>query len=120
VRRRAPTVRELCQALSIEPSLLERFRDRMDLRLSDPALAEEVLDELSTRPELRTAVLAGAQATRERVLRYLRGLLGPEGGQLLMVDLGWGATTQGLLEGMLRPPAPRLAAGAGPGRLMKP
>ena len=82
--------------------MLDRFRDRLDLRLADPALRDEVLDELAGRPELRTAVLANAQATRERLLRYVRERVDPETGQLILVDLGWGGTTQGLLETILR------------------
>jgi len=102
VRRRAPTVRELCRGLQLEPERLERFRSQLDLSLSDPALADEVLDELSRRPELRMDLLANAAATRERLLRYLRERAAPHQGQLVMVDLGWGATTQSLIERILR------------------
>jgi predicted HAD superfamily hydrolase len=101
VRRRPPTVRQLCDTLGVDATASARLRDIADARLDDVATIDATFGELSTDPELRAAVVNNARVLRERVMEYLRRSAGGEE-RLVLVDLGWGGTIQSLVHQLLR------------------
>src|SRR4051794_19051986 len=107
VRRRPPTVRQLCETLGVDVDTSPKLREQADARLDDVATLDATFAELSSDPELRQAIVNSARVLRERVMEYLRREAGEsgEGGeaeQLVLVDLGWGGTIQSLVYQLLR------------------
>jgi hypothetical protein len=107
VRRRPPTVRQLCETLGVDVETSAKLREKADARLDDVATLDATFAELSSDPELRQAIVNSARVLRERVMEYLRreGGEGGEGGEaerLVLVDLGWGGTIQSLVYQLLR------------------
>ncbi|MEA2459071.1 MAG: hypothetical protein QOC95_2043 [Thermoleophilaceae bacterium] len=101
VRRRPPTVRQLCETAGVDVELSAALRARAEVRLDDAAAVDEVLAELTADPELRAAMVSRGRALRERISAYLAQHV-PEGEQnLMLVDLGWGGTIQTLLQNLL-------------------
>lgn len=101
VRRRPPTVRQLCETVGVDVELSAALRERADARLDDAAAVDRTLRELTSDPELRAAMISRGHALRERIGRYLERHL-PEGeGSVVLVDLGWGGTIQTLLQQLL-------------------
>lgn len=100
-RRRAPTVRELCTTLGIEPGTAPRLDAHADARLNDAELRDWVLDVISADAALRAGVVDRSAQLRERVLRHVLGVLDPGTRTLVTVDVGWGATSQGELQRLL-------------------
>jgi FMN phosphatase YigB (HAD superfamily) len=102
VRRRPPTVRQLCETVGVDVEISARLRDRADARLDDAAAVDEVLAELTSDPELRSTMVNSARVLRERVVEYLRRRTAGGEDALVLVDLGWGGTIQSLLQDLLR------------------
>ena len=100
-RRSRPLVRELCATLGVDVASSPVLARNADTRLNQPELAEEVLEELSSNPELRGEIVARARLTRERVLSYVHRVLPEDERTLVLVDLGWGGTIQRLLQEVL-------------------
>jgi FMN phosphatase YigB (HAD superfamily) len=101
VRRRPPTVRQLCETVGVDVELSASLRSRSEARLDDAAAVDEVLRELTSDPELRAAMVARGRALRERIGAYLAQKAPADEPNLMLVDLGWGATIQTLLQNML-------------------
>ncbi len=101
VRRRPPTVRQLCETVGVDVEVSARLRERADARLDDAAAVDEVLAELTSDPELRSAMVSNGRLLRERIVEYLRRRVPAEEANLMLVDLGWGGTIQMLLQGIL-------------------
>ncbi len=102
VRRSVPTVRQLAATLGLGTERLPALAAHLDARLDDLTLRQEVLGTLGTDPELRTHVVAGAAEARSRVVRLVERLRPPGERNLIIVDLGWQATMQALLDRVLR------------------
>src|SRR3954471_13002864 len=106
VRRRPPTVRQLCETLGVDVDTSAKLRPRADARLDDVATLDATFAELSSDPELRQTIVNSARVLRERVMEYLRREAGQGGGgeaeRLVLVDLGWGGTIQSLVHQLLR------------------
>jgi len=101
MRRRPPTVRQLCETVGVDVETSPRLRERADTRLDDAAAVDEALTELSSDPELRSAMVNNGRVLRERVVDYLRRRA-PEGeDRVVLVDLGWGGTIQALVDRLL-------------------
>ncbi|MDP9408248.1 MAG: HAD hydrolase-like protein, partial [Actinomycetota bacterium] len=100
-RVRMPTVREFCTTLGVRAEQLPTLAGRTDERLSDPVLRDEVVQALTTDPDRRGEIVATCRQLRERVVRYVRTLV-PDGGRLVLVDLGWAGSIQGMLQHILR------------------
>src|SRR3954463_2311334 len=100
VRRRPPTVRQLCETLGVEVDSSAKLREKAGARLDDVATLDAAFAELSSDPELRQAIVNSARQLRERVMEYLRRETGEE--RLVLVDLGWGGTIHSLLHQLLR------------------
>jgi hypothetical protein len=101
-RRNLPTLREFCATLGLEPSDLPTLSSRAEARLDDAGLGDAVIDEIVYDAELRSRVVAASRELRRRVVRYVQAGLPPGEGRMMLVDLGWGATVQGLLQKLLR------------------
>jgi FMN phosphatase YigB (HAD superfamily) len=96
VRRSGPTVARFLQAIGLDPSVLPEFAGHVDTSLDDTTTRLRLLQAIAASDTARAQVLEHAAAARERVVRYvLRELAGDE--RLLCLDLGWGASAQGLL-----------------------
>src|SRR3954452_6563628 len=109
VRRRPPTVRQLCETLGVDVDSSAKLRENAGARLDDVATLDATFAELSTDPELRQAIVTSARQLRERVMAYLRreaaegeGAGGAEPERLVLVALGWGGTIHSLLHQLLR------------------
>jgi FMN phosphatase YigB (HAD superfamily) len=101
MRRRPPTVRQLCETVGVDVELSAALRARPDARLDDAAAVDEVLRELTADPELRQAMVSRARLLRDRISAYVKRHQ-PEGEpNLVLVDLGWGGTIQTLLQQLL-------------------
>ena len=61
-----------------------------------------MIEAILASAELRARVVAHSQALRRRVLRYLEQVRPPGEERLVLVDLGWRATTQAAVEQLLR------------------
>jgi FMN phosphatase YigB (HAD superfamily) len=96
-RRVAPTVRELCAVLRIAPSDLGDVGAHLDGRLDDVALREAVIGAITGDGAIREGLLADAAELRKRVVSVIESVRHPDDTSLLLVDLGWHATTQHLL-----------------------
>jgi FMN phosphatase YigB (HAD superfamily) len=100
-RRSPPTVREFCGTLGVGVDESELLAANADARLNDGPLAEEVIAELASNPDLRGPIVARAKLLRDRVVAYVDKLL-PEGeANMVVVDLGWGGTIQRKLQDIL-------------------
>jgi FMN phosphatase YigB (HAD superfamily) len=100
-RRRAPTVAEFCATLGVDPEASRLLAGNAGARLADGPLARDVVDELSSNPDLRGPLVARARQLRERVLAYVERML-PEGERnMVLVDLGWGGSIQKMLQDIL-------------------
>jgi FMN phosphatase YigB (HAD superfamily) len=100
-RRSAPTVAEFCKTLGVAVESAPLLRENAAGRLNDASLAGDVIEELSSNPDLRGPIVQRAGLLRERVLAYVERML-PEGERnLVLVDLGWGGTIQKKLQDVL-------------------
>jgi len=101
VRRRTPSVAQLLRAVGLGVSDVPAFASHAETRLDDVTIRENLLATLLEDQALRSRVVEHARTQRERIVGYVEGLL--EDGDDLMgvVDLGWGASAQRLLEQVL-------------------
>ena len=103
VRRRMPTLREFSQTLGLDVEThLPDLAAEADARIDGANLGERAIEAITFSAELRAQVVAESRALRERVVRYVESRRPPGEERLFVVDLGWGATIQSLLERMLR------------------
>jgi hypothetical protein len=100
-RRRLPTIREFSSTLGVRVEDLPCFSGQLDARLDDPALVDEVISALTNDPDRRGEIVASSRALRARVIRYVQALA-PDGGRLVLVDLGWAGSIQSMLQQLLR------------------
>ena len=101
LRIRMPTVAELCRTLGLEADQVPGFAGRAAARLDQPHLPEELLGTISGNPDLRARVVAHGAETRTRIIRYVESKR-IRGERFALVDLGWGATIQSLLDDLFK------------------
>jgi FMN phosphatase YigB (HAD superfamily) len=103
VRRRMPTLREFCHTIGLNvESDLPDLAAEADARIDGANLGERAIEAITFSAEVRARVVAQSRELRERVVRYVESRRPPGEDRLFLVDLGWGATIQSLLERMLR------------------
>ncbi|MFL5820536.1 MAG: hypothetical protein ACJ76S_07630 [Solirubrobacteraceae bacterium] len=100
-RRQLPTLREFLATVGLTLDDLPSLAAHADRRLDDAGFGDVVIEEILARSELRTRLAAESHALRRRILRYLEQLRPPGEERLMLVDLGWRATTQATLEELL-------------------
>lgn len=108
LRQRRPTAGELFATLGLERGDLGPLECHADARLDQKSLLEAVVDRVVFDPELHERVVDGARELRRRIVGYLRELVGPGERRIVLVDLGWGATIQSLLDRVLEAEGERL------------
>ena len=101
-RQRKPTAAELFATLGLERGDLGPLERHADARLDQKGLLEAVVDRVVFEPGLHERVVSEAAELRGRIVRYLRSVLGEDEGLIVLVDLGWGATIQSLLDRVLQ------------------
>ena len=101
VRRRLPTLREYAGTLGLALDDLPELAPEADRRLDDAGFGEVVIDAIVHDPALRARVVAGSQALRRRIVRYVEQRLPAGERRLALVDLGWGATIQASVQRLL-------------------
>jgi FMN phosphatase YigB (HAD superfamily) len=101
-RRYPPTVQEFCGTIGLSLDRLPDLVERADNTLDDARLSEDLIERIAQDPDLQHDVLAAATKLRRRLLAYLDRCTGPSDEALVLVDLGWGATTQSYLVKALR------------------
>lgn len=102
MRRRLPTLRQYLATLRLTLDDVPSLAHRADTRMDDAGFGDEVLDLIVHDPELRARVVASARQLRRRIVRYVDELRPAGEERLCLVDLGWRATIQALLDDMLR------------------
>lgn len=112
VRRSAPTVQGLCTLLGVPLSSLPEWTSHAATSLQDPVVRHNFIEALSGEERVRARIVGRSRELRERVVRYVDGFCGGPEGDLTVVDLGWGASIQGLLaEGLGKAGVPRATTG---------
>ena len=101
-RRRVPTVAAAAAGLGLHPAQLGAVGVHSDGRLDDPQLRRGFLDVLTREGELRALVAEHCARVRRRLVRHVVEVAGRDEGDLLLVDVGWGASIQALLDRALR------------------
>ncbi|HKG16866.1 MAG TPA: hypothetical protein VKA96_04175 [Solirubrobacteraceae bacterium] len=101
-RRQLPTLREFMATVGLTLDDLPSLAGQADKRLDDAGFGDVVIEEIVSRAELRARLAAEAHALRRRILRYVEQQRPPGEERLMLVDLGWRATTQAMLEQLLR------------------
>ena len=100
-RRKMPTVSEFCATLGVDHAELGDFAEMGGARLHEPALSARLVERLASDPELRARIVASSAELRSRLVRYVESVRPPGEERIVLVDLGWGATIQTLLDGLL-------------------
>ena len=93
-RRVEPTVGELARTLGLAVTDLGDLAAHEDGRLDDVMLREDVLARISGDAEIRDQVITGAATLRKRLVDYVDRCRHPDDDTVVLVDLGWHATTQ--------------------------
>lgn len=101
-RRRPPTLAGAATGLGLDPRRLAALRADERARLDDPTLRRAFLEALTGEPDLRDAVAEHCARVRRRLVQHVVDVAGRDHGELLLVDVGWGATIQWLLNRALR------------------
>ncbi|TDB92708.1 HAD family hydrolase [Actinomadura sp. 7K534] len=99
------TVRQALAVLGLQPGDVPGLAAELDTVIDNGDIADRVARALTETPHLCNRLAVTVTAVRERLIRSLRdaGALdgaaegGPAGGELTLVDLGWGGTIQRLL-----------------------
>jgi FMN phosphatase YigB (HAD superfamily) len=97
-RRKAPTVRGLCETLGIGLAQVPELFDQADGSLDDAELRRRTLSALAGHPEVRAAIVATSAELRQRLVDYVLTTVGRDTERVLLVDLGWGGTIQAHLD----------------------
>ncbi len=101
-RSTTSTMGEYCATLGVDIGELDGFEGSAGAPLDDPARARALVEQLTRDPGVMERILAGGTELRARIVRYLERIRPPGEDRLVLVDLGRGAPTQSLLDGLLR------------------
>lgn len=97
--RTPPSVESLLRRLGVPLSALPSWTSHAQTTLDDPVVRHNLIEALQADDGVRLSILAGARTLRERIGRLVERTFGD--GPVMLVDLGWGATIQGLLAQIL-------------------
>ncbi len=99
-RRSQPTVEAICRELGVALSELPDLVGHARTTTNDSVVRALLLDRLSGDDAIRVGMVSRARELRERIGAYI-DLVARDETRLTLVDLGWGASIQGLLRGVL-------------------
>lgn len=99
--RTPPTLRSLLAELGLDLQDVPALAGHADTRLEDPVLREVVKKQLDD-VAIRTKVATASRQLADRIVRMIEQRVEPDDDRVVMVDLGWGASIQGLAERVLR------------------
>lgn len=102
VRRTQPTPRELATQLGFPLEMLPELADIAGTRLFTQELIDRVFEAIERNGPVRARIVQHAAAVRERVLRYLDERLPRDAKRVVIVDIGWRGTIQGMLADLLK------------------
>ena len=88
------TVRNLLASLSLRPGDVPALAAHLDRVLDDSGFVEQVASALVEAPHVRHRLATAAVGKRRRLVRALREAGALDDPELVLVDLGWGATIQ--------------------------
>jgi FMN phosphatase YigB (HAD superfamily) len=97
-RRRVPTLADAATGLGLRPSQLGPLDALSSARLDDPQMRIAFLDAVTGNEELRAVVANHCAQVRQRLVQHVLDTAGRDEGELLLVDVGWGASIQTLLD----------------------
>ena len=97
-RRRAPTLRQLCEELGIGLAQLPELFTDAEGRLDQADLLQRALEAITKRPEVQAAIVTGSSELRGRLVRYFLDVVGHDTAHVVLADIGWGATIQAHLQ----------------------
>ncbi len=101
-RRLPPTLSAACAGLGLTPDQLPGLAARGSDLLDDPALRQRFIRSVTEDGELRAVVIAHCAQIRRRLVEHVVATAGRDTGEVVLVDLGWGATIQAALDAALR------------------
>lgn len=101
-RRRVPTLAAAAAGLGLRPSQLGPIDTLGHARLDDPHVRRAFLDVVTGDDEVRALVTEHCARVRQQLVRHVVDVAGRDEGDLLLVDVGWGASIQTLLDRALR------------------
>lgn len=97
VRRSPPTVGGLFALLGVPLSRMPEWTSHAGTSLEDPVMRHNLFAALGADERVRSEIVRRSRALRERIAAYVEHVCGDQDGTLTIVDLGWGASIQGLL-----------------------
>lgn len=97
-RRRAPTVREVCEGLGLSLAQLPELHTEAGGRVDQPDLRRRLIDQLTGRDDLRATIVARSAELRSRLVTHVTNTVEATDDRVLVVDLGWGGSIQVFLE----------------------
>ena len=98
--RTAPTIRAFLGQLGLTLRDVPALAAHAETRLEDPVLREALISELDDIA-IRTAIGASSRTLADRIVRLLERAA-DDAGRVVLVDLGWGASIQGLAQQLLK------------------
>lgn len=97
-RRSVPTVAGLCELLGIRLAGMPEWAMHAHTSLEDPVVRHNFLTVVSSEERVRSEVVQRSRRLRERIAAYVDDFCDGEEGTLTLLDLGWGASIQALLQ----------------------
>ncbi|SFO32213.1 Predicted hydrolase, HAD superfamily [Actinomadura madurae] len=88
------TVRQALSVLELQPGDVPGLATELDTVIDNGDIADRVASALTETPHLCNRLAVTVTAARERMIRSLRDAGALDGGELTLVDLGWGGTIQ--------------------------
>ncbi len=101
-RRVPPTVAQACQGLGLTPAQVPGMDDQGADRLDDPALRRQFIRSLTEDAKAGATLRGHCARVRRRLVDHVVRTAGRDAGEIVLVDLGWGATIQAGLDAALR------------------
>lgn len=96
------TVKTFCTMLGLDLSKISKFKKYEHVKLDDYDFADQLIDHLIANEELRYQMLQASAKKRKNYIKYLSSLVNlQETEKLVLADVGWAGSTQGMLQRML-------------------
>jgi hypothetical protein len=97
-RRRPPTVEQFLTTVGLSVADVAPAPELRVRRMDDEDVRSVVFEAIVRDEELQRRIVAHSAVKRRNLVTYLADAIGPFPSELVVVDLGWGATIQTLLD----------------------